>query len=219
MCQLVASGPVSDSPSPTTAATIRSGLSNAAPQACDRHVAEFAAFVDGAGRLRGAVAADPAGEGELLEQPRHPPRPQSSPDRPRSTTLRGSTARARPGPPCPGPAMKITSRSCCLDRPVQMDVAEGQPGAGPPVAEQPVLDVLRLERLLQERVGLEVRHPQREVVARPPEGVDLRSSSGLSGDPETVARAFPNALTPSMIFHSHSSSSVAPCDMKDCCSA
>src|SRR5262249_43911200 len=36
MCQLVASGPVSDSPSPTTAATISSGLSNAAPQACER---------------------------------------------------------------------------------------------------------------------------------------------------------------------------------------
>jgi len=30
-CQLVASGPVSASPSPTTAATIRSGLSKAAP--------------------------------------------------------------------------------------------------------------------------------------------------------------------------------------------
>jgi hypothetical protein len=33
-CQLVASGPVSASPSPTMQATIRSGLSNAAPQAC-----------------------------------------------------------------------------------------------------------------------------------------------------------------------------------------
>src|SRR5207302_9718233 len=33
-CQLVASGPVSDSPSPTTQATIRSGLSKAAPKAC-----------------------------------------------------------------------------------------------------------------------------------------------------------------------------------------
>ena len=32
--QLVASGPVSASPSPTTAATIRSGLSKAAPKAC-----------------------------------------------------------------------------------------------------------------------------------------------------------------------------------------
>ena len=34
-CQLVASGPVSASPSPMTQATIRSGLSNAAPYACD----------------------------------------------------------------------------------------------------------------------------------------------------------------------------------------
>src|SRR5437764_8295511 len=34
-CQAVASGPVSASPSPTTQATIRSGLSNAAPYACD----------------------------------------------------------------------------------------------------------------------------------------------------------------------------------------
>ena len=34
-CQLVASGPVSASPSPTTQATMRSGLSNAAPYACD----------------------------------------------------------------------------------------------------------------------------------------------------------------------------------------
>src|SRR5262249_8288545 len=35
ICHEVARGPVSDSPSPTTAATISSGLSNAAPHACD----------------------------------------------------------------------------------------------------------------------------------------------------------------------------------------
>ena len=35
-CQEVASGPVSASPSPTTATTSRSGLSNAAPKACER---------------------------------------------------------------------------------------------------------------------------------------------------------------------------------------
>src|ERR1700709_623769 len=34
-CQLVASGPVSASPSPTTQHTSRSGLSNAAPNACE----------------------------------------------------------------------------------------------------------------------------------------------------------------------------------------
>ena len=36
------------------------------------HVAELAALVDGAGCLRGDVARDAAGEGELPEQPRHP---------------------------------------------------------------------------------------------------------------------------------------------------
>ena len=35
-CQLVANGPVSASPSPTTQATSKSGLSNAAPYACAR---------------------------------------------------------------------------------------------------------------------------------------------------------------------------------------
>jgi hypothetical protein len=35
-CQAVANGPVSASPSPTTQATIRSGLSNAMPWECDR---------------------------------------------------------------------------------------------------------------------------------------------------------------------------------------
>ena len=35
MCQLVASGPVSASPSPTQATAISSGLSNTAPQACE----------------------------------------------------------------------------------------------------------------------------------------------------------------------------------------
>src|SRR4051794_1364912 len=34
-CQDVASGPVSDSPSPATTVTSRSGLSNAAPNACE----------------------------------------------------------------------------------------------------------------------------------------------------------------------------------------
>src|SRR3974377_493506 len=35
-CQAVASGPVSASPSPTTQATMRSGLSSAMPYPCDR---------------------------------------------------------------------------------------------------------------------------------------------------------------------------------------
>ncbi len=67
-CQLVASGPVSASPSPTTQATIRLGLSNAAPYACTKRVAEFAAFVDGAGCLRRDVAGNAVGPAELAEE-------------------------------------------------------------------------------------------------------------------------------------------------------
>ena len=69
-----ASGPVSASPSPTTAATIRSGLSNAAPKACDQHVAELAALVDRAGRRHADVARDAAGRRELAEQRAQPGR-------------------------------------------------------------------------------------------------------------------------------------------------
>ena len=71
-CQLVASGPVSASPSPTTQATSRSGLSNAAPNACDERIAELAALVDRARRLGRDVARDPAGERELAEERAQP---------------------------------------------------------------------------------------------------------------------------------------------------
>lgn len=56
-----ASGPVSASPSPITQATMRSGLSNAAPAAWIRGIAEFAAFVNAAGRLDTDVAGNPTG--------------------------------------------------------------------------------------------------------------------------------------------------------------
>ena len=44
------------------------------PVGVAQRVAEFAAFVDAAGRLRGDVAGDAAGEAELLEQPSASPR-------------------------------------------------------------------------------------------------------------------------------------------------
>ena len=42
-----------------------------------------------------------------------------------------------------------------------------------PVAEQPRLDVLPLQRLLQERVVEQIDLPDREVVGGPPVGVEL----------------------------------------------
>ena len=65
-------GPVSASPSPTTQETSRSGLSNAAPYACDERVAELAALVDRSWRLRRDVARDAAGNENWRKSPRRP---------------------------------------------------------------------------------------------------------------------------------------------------
>ena len=52
--------------------TSRSGLSKAAPKACDRRVAELPALVEGARGLGGHVGGDAAREAELAEQLGHP---------------------------------------------------------------------------------------------------------------------------------------------------
>jgi len=51
-------------------------------------------------------------------------------------------------------------------------VEEVQAGRGAPVSEQARLDVLRAERLAQERVGEQVDLADRQVVRGPPPGVD-----------------------------------------------
>jgi hypothetical protein len=58
------------------------------------------------------------------------------------------------------------------DQPVQMDVDEVQPGRRAPVAEQPRLDVIELERRGEQRVVEEIDLPDRQVVGRAPLGVD-----------------------------------------------
>ena len=68
----MASGPVSASPSPTTQATIRSGIVERRPIGVAEGVAELAALVDAARRLGRDVAGDAAREAELLEQLLHP---------------------------------------------------------------------------------------------------------------------------------------------------
>ena len=58
------------------------------------------------------------------------------------------------------------------DRPVHVHVDQVQARGRAPVAEQPRLHVLRVERLPQERVVEQVDLPDREVVGGPPVGVD-----------------------------------------------
>ena len=113
-----------------------------------------------------------ARERELFEKPASPPRPRCSPGTPRSKTPPGNRDRAHPRPvPRAGHVDHV--QVVGLDRPAQVDVAERQPRAGPPVAEQPILDLLRFEWLLQERIRLQVGHAEGQVVASPPVSVDL----------------------------------------------
>ena len=70
-CHAVASGPVSASPSPTTHATMSCGVVERRAVGMREAVAELAALVDRARRLRRHVRADVAREGELLEELLH----------------------------------------------------------------------------------------------------------------------------------------------------
>ena len=134
-------------------------------------VAQFAALVDGTGRLGRDVAGDPAGEGELPEQPRH--------------------ALAVPCDVGVGPCVRAVEpgagqhgRSAVSgspdgehvllaggDDPVQMGVDEVQARCGPPVAEQSWLDVSGAERLGEQGVCGEIDLPDRQVVGRAPVSV------------------------------------------------
>ena len=60
-----------------------------------------------------------------------------------------------------------------LDDPVQVGIDEIQPRRRAPVAEQARFDVGQLERLLQQRIVVEINLADREVVRRAPPGVQL----------------------------------------------
>ena len=137
-----------------------------------QRIAELAALVDGAGRLRGRVRGDPAGEGELLEQPAHP---------------RGVLGDARvelavgplqvgvghhPGPAVAGAADVDEVQVLVPYDAVEVRVDQVEAGRGAPVAEQPRLDVLGAQRFGQQRVAEQVDLPHRQVVGSAPPGVD-----------------------------------------------
>src|ERR1017187_40841 len=138
------------------------------PAGVRQHVAQFTAFVYGAGRLGRAMTPDPAGKRELLEKFAQPslvfaliridfrirtlkiPRRQNS----RRTV--------------PGAGHEDHVEVEFPDETVQVEVRERQSGARPPMAQKPVLDVLRLERLFQKRIVLKINHAERQVVTRSP---------------------------------------------------
>ena len=111
-------------------------------------VAELAAFVDRAGRLRRHVAGDAAGERELGEEPLHAlfVRGDVRIDLAVGSLEIGVRDQARPAMPGAGDVDHV--QVVLLDEPVQVDVDEVQTRRRSPVAEQPRLDVFLCEGFL-----------------------------------------------------------------------
>ena len=125
------------------------------------------------GRLRGDVAGDAAGEAELLEQPLHPLRVLADVrvDLAVGAFEVGVGDQRRAAVPRADDVDHV--QVVALDDPVEVDAEHVQARRRAPVAEQPRLDVLALQRLLQERVVEQVDLADRQVVGGPPVGVHL----------------------------------------------
>ena len=147
-------------------------------------VAELAALVDRARRLRGGVARDPAGEGELAEELAETVLARADAGEELAVGALQVRVRDIRRPAVAGAVDEDRVQVALLDRPVQVGVDEVQPRDGAEVAEQPRLHVLGRERLAQERVVEQVDLADGEVVRRAPVRVeepkllDARPSGG-----------------------------------------
>ena len=136
-------------------------------------VAELAALVDRARRLRRDVAGDAAREGELPEQRPHAVDVLAEARVDLAVGALQVRVRDEPRPAVPGPGHVQRVEVPLPDRPVHVRVEEVETRGGAPVAQQPRLDVLRAQRFAQQRVVQQVDLPDREVVRRPPVRVEL----------------------------------------------
>ena len=78
-----------------------------------------------------------------------------------------------PGPAVAGAGDVDDVQIVLLDQPIEMNIDEIQPGRRAPVAEQARLDVFDFQRLVQQRIRVEIYLPHGEVVRGTPVGVHL----------------------------------------------
>jgi hypothetical protein len=146
-------------------------------------VAQLTTLVDRARGLRGHVAGDPAGKGELPEQAPHAVGvlPDTGIDLAVGALEPGRRHEA--GAAVTGADDVHHVRVAGHDRAIEVRVDEVEPGRRSPVAQQSGLDVLREKPLAQQRVGHQVDLAHGEVVRRAPPGVD----AGKLGPAERVS--------------------------------
>ena len=117
-----------------------------------KRIAELAALVDGAGRLRRHMARNPAGKRELSEEPLHAlhvPRDVRIDFAVRAFEICvGDQSRS----PMPGTSDVDHVEIVFLDQPIEVRVDEVEAWRGAPVPQKTWLDVLLLERLAQQGI-------------------------------------------------------------------
>ncbi len=148
------------------------GVVHHRPEGVHQHVAELPALVDRARRRHGHVAGDAAGCGELAEEPPHPLGVAGDVRVGLGVGPLEVAGGDERGAPVAGTGEVEHLLPGLADQPRRVRVDERQPRAGPPVAEQPRLDVLGGQRLPQQRVGHQVDLADGQVVVGPPPGVE-----------------------------------------------
>ena len=131
-------------------------------------VTQLTSFVNRARRFRRRVAADVAGEGEVLEELLHALgvlafiRVHLGV---RALEIRGAEHTRRA---VPRAGHEDHIEILAHDHPVHVHPHERQRWARSPVPKQPALDMFDPQRFSEERVVLQINHPDRQVVARAP---------------------------------------------------
>jgi len=141
-----------------------------------RHrIAELAALVDGARRLRRNVARNAAGERELGEEALHPllVLRHVGIDLAVGALQIGVGDQRRAAMARAGDVDHV--EVVLLDQPVEMNVDEVEAGRRAPVAKQARLDMLLGQRRLQKRIVEQIDLPDRQIIGGPPIGVQKRA--------------------------------------------
>ncbi len=136
-------------------------------------VAEFATFVNGARSFGSAVGTNAAGERKLAEEFEHACFVATFVWIDFGIVALEIGIGEGGGSAVAGAGNVEDIEIVFFDEAIEMDPDEGLAGIGTPVAEKAILDVLRLERLAEKRVGAKIDHAGGKIVAGAPVGVHL----------------------------------------------